>query len=121
VSNAVAQYWRRYRALPTLPRELVTLGLMLLVGLTLLPLAIWFAGQAFLGEYVRDPSGSPVGGFGSLWLDYARGILTGSFGHWVAFLGPWVLLMAARGMLALRRHERRTARPVEHDINQPLA
>ncbi len=120
--NAVADYWRRYRALPVLSRELLTLALMLLVALTLLPVAIWFAGQAFLGDYIRDPSGSPTGGFGALWLDYVRGILSGSLGYWVAFLGPWVLLMALRGLIALRRHERRShpASP-KHDINQPLA
>lgn len=99
----MAEYWRRYQALPTLPREVVTLGLMLLFSLTLLPVAIWFAGQAFLGEYVRDFSTGRTGGFGAMWVDYLGGILAGSFGHWVAFLGPWVLLMAARGLLALRR------------------
>jgi hypothetical protein len=106
VSNALAQSWHRYRALPRLPRELATLALMLLVSLTLLPVAIWFAGQVFLGEYIRDPSGAPVGGFGALWLDFLRGILSGSFGYWLAFLGPWLVLMAVRGIAALRRHER---------------
>lgn len=105
-----------------LPRELATLALMLLVSLTLLPVAIWFAGQVFLGDYIRDPSGAPTGGFGAMWVDYVAGILSGSFGHWVAFLGPWLLLMAGRGLLALRRHERRRATPVaKGDINQPLA
>ncbi len=122
MSNALAQSWRRYRALPLLPRELVTLGLMLLVSLTLLPLAIWFAGQFFLGDYLRDVEGT-TGGFGALWVDYLGGILRGSFGHWVAFLGPWLLVMAFRGMQALRRHERRqpVAPPAKGDINQPLA
>lgn len=130
VSNAVGQYWRRYRALPTLPRELATLGLMLLFSLTLLPVAIWFAGQFFLGDYLRDVDGT-TGGFGAMWVDYLGGILTGSFGHWVAFLGPWLLLLAMRGVAALRRHERATAarpapvpapaRSPKDDINQPLA
>lgn len=107
MSNALAQSWHRYRALPCVPRELTTLALMLLVSLTLLPVAIWFAGQVFLGDYIRDPSGAPVGGFGALWLDYLRGILSGSFGYWLAFLGPWLVLMAVRGIGALRRRERR--------------
>jgi len=119
VSNAFAQSWRRYRALPLLPRELVTLGLMLLFSLTLLPLAIWFAGQFFLGDYLRDVEGT-TGGFGAMWTDYLAGILSGSFGHWVAFLGPWLLLLAIRGLKALRRHEVRRAAP-KGDINQPLA
>jgi len=123
VNNAVTGYWRRYRTLPALPRELATLVLMLLVALTLLPLAIWFAGQFFLGDYIRDPSGSPTGGFGSMWVDYLRGVAGGSVGYWLVLLGPWLLLMAGRGMLALRRHERarRAPAPAKHDINQPLA
>lgn len=123
VSNAFAQSWRRYRALPLLPRELATLGLMLLFSFTLLPLAIWFAGQFFLGDYLRDVEGT-TGGFGAMWMDYVAGIVSGSFGHWVAFLGPWLLLQALRGVQALRRHEvrsgRRDAAP-KGDINQPLA
>jgi hypothetical protein len=92
--------------MPTLPRELVTFGLLLLVALTLLPLAIFLAGQLFLGDYIRDPSGSPSGGFFALWVDYLKGILGGSGGHWLALLGPWLLLMAGRGALALGRRER---------------
>lgn len=103
MSTALAEHWRRYRALPSLQRELVTLGLMLLLALSLLPVAIFLAGQIFLGEYIRDPSGSPVGGFGAFWTDYIKGIFAGSFGHWVAFLGPWVLLLAWRLLAALMR------------------
>jgi hypothetical protein len=103
VSNALAEHWRRYRALPTLPRELVTFGLMLLLALTLLPAAIFAAGQVFLGEYVRDPAGTPVGGFGTFWLDYLKGIFSFSLGYWVVLLGPWVLLMACRAVGALAR------------------
>lgn len=103
MSNALAEHWRRYRALPTLSRELVTFGLMLLLALTLLPVAIFVAGQVFLGEYTRDPSGAPVGGFWDFWLDYLRGILSFSLGYWVVLLGPWVLLLACRGVAALAR------------------
>ena len=101
--KALANSWRRYRGLPTLPRELVTLGLMLLLALTLLPLAIYVAGQVFLGAYIRDPSGSPTGGFWALWIDYVRGIFSGSTGHLVALLGPWLSLLFLRGCVALAR------------------
>jgi hypothetical protein len=103
VSNALVDGWRRYRALPALQRELVTFGLMLLVALTLLPVAIFVAGQIFLGDYIRDPSGTPVGGLGSMWLDYLKGIASGSFGHWLVLLGPWVLLVMVRAVLAAGR------------------
>lgn len=108
MSNALPVYWRRYRALPTPQRELVTLALMLLLSLTLLPVAIFIAGQVFLGEYIRDPSGAPEGGLGAFWVDYLKGIGTGSPGYWLVLLGPWLLLMAGRGILALGRRERRT-------------
>lgn len=106
MSKTSAGYWRRYRTLPTLQRELVTLGLMLLFALTLLPLVIFLAGQVFLGDYIRDPSGTPTGGFGALWGDYLKGIFRGSFGYWLVLLGPWLLLLAGRAMLSLARRDR---------------
>jgi hypothetical protein len=129
VSKSLADHWRSYRALPSMQRELVTFALMLLLALTLLPVAIYSAGQIFLGEYVRDPAGAPTGGLGALWVDYLGGIFSGSVGHWLVLLGPWLLLMAARGLLALARRGRPTAgaspvpppQPPKRDINQPLA
>lgn len=106
MSNALVGYWRRYRALPPLQRELVTFGLMLLVALTLLPLVIFVAGQVFLGDYIRDPSGSPTGGFWALWVDYVAGIASGSLGHWVVLLGPWALLQAGRGLRAMTQRSK---------------
>jgi hypothetical protein len=106
VSKTLAGYWRRYRTLPPLQRELVTLGLMLLFALTVLPLEIFLAGQYYLGDYIRDPSGTPTGGFGALWVDYLKGIFRGSFGYWVVLLGPWLLLLAGRGLVSLARRER---------------
>lgn len=105
---------------------------MLLVGLTLVPVATYIAGQIFLGDYIRHHSGTPTGGLGSLWIDFVRGAFSGSFGYALALLGPWLLLVAGRGMVALARHDRRSetaapfpaqspAPPVKRDINQPLA
>jgi hypothetical protein len=81
----------------------VTFGLMLLVALTLLPLAIWAAGQVFLGDYLRDPAGSRTGGPLALIVDYLGGVLTGSLGHWLVLLGPYGLLWAFRGVRHLAR------------------
>jgi hypothetical protein len=129
VSKALADSWRRYRALPAMQRELVAFGLMLLVGLTVVPIATFIAGQVFLGDYSRHHSGTPTGGLGSLWLDFVRGAFSGSFGYALALLGPWLLLLAGRGVAALARHDRRAAAargaapaaPPKRDINQPLA
>jgi hypothetical protein len=103
VSKALPSYWRRYRQLPTFQRELVTLVLMLLLALTLVPVAIFFAGQIFLGDYIRDPAGAPIGGLGAFWVDYLRGIGSGSPGYWIVLVGPWVLLLAVRALVYGRR------------------
>ncbi len=92
--------------MPTVPRELVTLCLMLLVAVTLLPLAIWGAGHFFLGDYLRtppDPAGAAAqtGGPLALLVDYIGGIISGSPGHWVVLLGPYLLLLAFRALRAL--------------------
>ena len=89
--------WKSYRALDGVPRELATLGLCLAVALFILPLVIWGAGQVFLGDYVRDPSGMPTGGPLALWIDFLRGLAQGSFGYWLALLGPWLVVLALRG------------------------
>lgn len=99
MSNALTSAWRRYRSLPPLQREFVTFALMLLVALTLLPLAIWSAGQVFLGDYLRDP-GDPAaarhGGPLALFGDYLAGIFNGSPGYWFVLLGPYLLLLVFR-------------------------
>ncbi len=103
MSTALTRAWRGYRSLPPVPRELATLGLMLLLALTLLPLAIWGAGQVFLGDYLRDPSGSRTGGPLALIGDYVAGIASGSPGHWLALMGPYLLLLAFRGARAVAK------------------
>jgi hypothetical protein len=103
VSNSISKAWHRYRALPRVRRELITLGLMLLLALTLLPMAIYAAGQLFLGDYLRDPAGSRSGGPLALLVDYIGGIFSGSPGHWLVLLGPYLLLLAFRAGRALSK------------------
>jgi hypothetical protein len=83
-------------------RELLILGSMLLLALTLLPLAIWGAGRLSLGDYLRDPGGR-TGGPLALVADYVGGILHGSLVHWLVFLGPYLLLLAFRAARAISR------------------
>jgi hypothetical protein len=102
VSNALSRTWHRYHSLPPLQRELVTFGMALLFSLTILPLAIWVAGQIFLGDYLRDyvdPLSTDAGRQGGpvdLLVDFVRGIFAGSPGYWLVLLGPYVLLWAYR-------------------------
>ncbi len=82
-------------------RELATFGLALLFALTVLPLAIWCAGQVFLGDYLRDPGDTGAarhGGPLALLLDYVRGILDMSPGHWLVLLGPYALVWVFRAV-----------------------
>ncbi len=103
MSTALTRAWRSYRSLPTVQRELATLGIMLVIALTVLPLAIWGAGHVFLGDYLRDPAGSRTGGPLALWVDYLGGIVTGSLGYWLVLLGPYLLLWAFRGARLLTK------------------
>jgi len=98
VSRSPSNLWHRYCALPAWQRELVTFGLSLVFALTILPLAIWLAGQVFLGDYLRDPGLGTVrhGGPAALIVDLLRGLFSGSPGHWVVLLGPYLLLWVFR-------------------------
>lgn len=101
--NTLSRSWRRYRSLPPAQREAATFGLSLLFAITVLPVAIWVAGQVFLGDYLRDaasPSLDPDlirrGGPFALILDFVVGLFSGSPGHWVVLLGPYGLLWVYR-------------------------
>jgi hypothetical protein len=107
VSKSIRKAWHQYRSLPPVRRELATLALMLLVALTVLPLAIWIAGKLFLGDYLRtppDPSATTLtGGPLALLADFVGGVVAGSPGHWLVLLGPYLLLMAFRGARAISK------------------
>jgi hypothetical protein len=96
VSASIRNGWQRYRALPALPREMVTLLLALVVALTIVPACIWIAGQYFLGHYVRNPAGSVTGGWPAFMADYLTGLGSGSIGHWLVLLGPYLMLVVLR-------------------------
>jgi hypothetical protein len=107
VSKSIRKAWRGYRTLPPIRRELVTLGLMLLLALIILPFAIWGAGHVFLGDYLRDPpdpgGATRTGGPLALLADYIGGIIAGSPGHWLVLLGPYLLLLAFRAGRAMAK------------------
>jgi hypothetical protein len=102
VNNALSRTWQRYRSLPVMKREAATFGVALVFSLTILPLAIWGAGQIFLGDYQRsyiDPLSADAAGNGGpvdLLVDFVHGIFAGSPGHWLVLLGPYILLWAYR-------------------------
>jgi hypothetical protein len=97
VIASLRQATRRFQALPTLQRELLLLALLLLFALLVLPSLVWIAGQIFLGDYLRTPDGTRTGGPLALTLDFIAGLFSGSMGHWLMLLGPYLLVLACRG------------------------
>lgn len=101
VITAIRSGLARLRAQPPLRRELIILGVALLFAVLILPSMIWFAGQFFLGDYIRTPAGAPTGGPMALTLDFLRGVGSLSPGYWLVLLGPYLLFAAYRGSRAL--------------------
>jgi hypothetical protein len=101
VIKAIRRGLDRIRAQPPLLREFFIFTAALLFAVLILPSLIWFAGQVFLGDYIRNPTGTPVGGPMALTLDYLGGVFSFSPGHWLVLLGPYLLLIALRGGRAI--------------------
>jgi len=97
VIASLRQALRRYQSRPPLQRELLLLLLLLLFALLVLPTLVWIAGQIFLGAYLRTPPGDSVGGPLALTMDFIGGLFSGSPGHWLMLLGPYLLVLACRG------------------------
>jgi hypothetical protein len=84
-------------------RELIYLGIALLCGFVLIPLAIWFVGNRILGPYTHglDPS---AGGPMRLVGDFYAGLTHGSVIFWCVALGPLVLISFVRLFWGVIRH-----------------
>jgi hypothetical protein len=73
--------------------ELVAAAAGLLLGVTLMPILIFYAGAATLGRF----EGAGLGRlYGSLFL----GLKEASIASWVIFLGPYGLYLLFRGLRA---------------------
>jgi len=73
--------------------ELVAAAAGLLLGVTLMPILIFYAGAATLGRF----EGASLGRlYGSLFL----GLKEASIASWVIFLGPYGLYLLFRGLRA---------------------
>ena len=76
-------------------RELILLGIALVAGFVLIPLAIWLVGNRILGPYTHglDPS---AGGPMRLLGDFYAGLTHGSVIFWCVALGPILLISLFR-------------------------
>ena len=71
--------------------ELITAGLGLLLGVTLMPVLIFYAGVAALGRF----DGASLG---HLYSSLFEGLKEASIASWVVFLGPYGLYLLLRAL-----------------------
>jgi hypothetical protein len=77
-----------------LRRELLFLGIAVICGFVLIPLAIWLVGNRILGPYTHglEPAGGPM----KLLGDFYEGLAHGSVIFWCVALGPYFLIWFVR-------------------------
>jgi hypothetical protein len=75
-------------------RELLLLCLSLLIGVILVPLAIWFVGNRVLGPYTHG-SNTHAGPM-ALLGDFFVGLANGWVSYWMVALGPTVIILLVR-------------------------
>ncbi len=96
---------------PTLPgwlrRELIIAGILIPVGVLLLPIAIYFTGQALLGEYSAEGDG-----IGRLYGDIFRDVRSGSPLAVILVLSPWLGLQILRIAWRPLRRKRPDQEPI---------
>lgn len=95
------QLRERYGALPHVGRLLLLYAAALLVGVFLVPLALWVAGNRILGPYVQGQN-SHAGPM-ALLGDFLTGLGHGSAIFWAVALGPAVFLLLLRLLVRLVR------------------
>ena len=89
-----------YRSRPLLAREALLLLGAILIGLIVLPIAVYCTGHEVLGPYAR-------GGLLHFWGDFFLGLAHGELPWWLLALGPYALVMFCRAAaLAWRRTTR---------------
>ncbi|MBV6417264.1 MAG: hypothetical protein CMLOHMNK_01910 [Steroidobacteraceae bacterium] len=75
---------------PSLPvRECALLAAALLVGITIVPIAVYFSGHEVFGAYTG-------GGLFRFWGDFFVALFRGNLPWWILALGPYALLMFIR-------------------------
>jgi hypothetical protein len=91
----LALYYRSARG-PS--RELLAIGICLVIGIIVMPCLIFAAGRLVLGPYSH-------GNLFSLWHDFLQALLAGSHAAWFIALGPYLLFWLLRAGRRLLRHK----------------
>lgn len=79
-----------------LRRELLVLGAALAFGVLAVPPLLWVAGPRALGPYAG-------GGVTAIVANFFRGLASGSIACWLVALGPYLVLMLLRALVAVMR------------------
>ena len=97
---------RLFAELSRLTRELLFLGLALVLGVVIVPLAIWAVGNRILGPYTHgtNPHAGPMALLGDFYYGLSQGWVT----FWIVALGPLVIMLFVRGAIALVRYQPQT-------------
>ena len=88
--------------------ELLILGIALLCGFVLIPLAIWLVGNRILGPYTHGQDASN-GGPMRLLGDFFAGLGHGSVIFWCVGIGPYVILSLGRLLYLFLRSQPATS------------
>lgn len=91
LTNPFSSAAAAWRGTNPVVREIVLLIAALLIGITLMPIGVYFVGERVLGAYGTDQ------GLGSFWGDFFRGLGRGAMAQWLLFVGPYALLQFLRG------------------------
>jgi hypothetical protein len=88
-----------YDTLPRARRELIIYGAAVLLGVLVMPLLVWTAGNRILGPYTHgeDTHAGPLALLG----DFFLGLAHGSAVFWAVALGPALLVLLLRGFFKL--------------------
>jgi hypothetical protein len=78
-----------YFSQPTLNFEAITLGVMVLMGLLVMPALIYLAGSLVLNAYVN-------GGLFAFYFDFLKGLVEFRSSCWIVLAGPFVFLTLFR-------------------------
>ena len=83
---------------PTVKRELIVAGVLLAIGLLVVPVAVYLVGQEVVGDYESDAG--LIGLLGQIWSDFVS--LEPS--AWLLVLSPYAIVQLLRfALLVIRR------------------
>jgi hypothetical protein len=98
---------RSFTDLSRVTRELIIFGAALIIGLVVVPLAIWSVGNRILGPYTHGSNthAGPMALLGDFYFGLSQGWTT----FWIVAVGPAVIILFVRVAIALLRYQPSTS------------